>query len=272
MKSASDLLLHLTVETTGVRAGWRTNSQQTGVTPSNWQYQTVSHNTFHSKWILYSPLKAVLVHLYLNVNIHFMFWLCWIYLILYHSMFSLWKITFQQKSPFLSSLCLHCGWMMETQSLWTVRLNIHLQDGGSSGIRLFPNHQTATTALSCCLTAAMGLNRIPTLFMDRLAQHDMCAELEEETQCITLSTVNLRLSGLEVSLFPSVLNASSVCDQHTVSWKLTLMSTNNCLCTFMILQMKKWIDCGDFLIFNLWPASSQTFTEWFSKMDYVFKI
>ena len=47
---------------------------------------------------------------------------------------------------------------------------------------------------------AVGLHRTPTSFMDRHTQQDMCAELEEETQSITLITVNQRLSGLQVSL------------------------------------------------------------------------
>ncbi|KAI3376261.1 hypothetical protein L3Q82_016769, partial [Scortum barcoo] len=71
----------------------------------------------------------------------------------------------------------------------------------SSGIRLFPNYQAETTAMSCYLTASMGLNRIPTSSMDRPTQQDMCAELEEEIQFIILTTVNLSLSGLEVNLF-----------------------------------------------------------------------
>ncbi len=80
-------------------------------------------------------------------------------------------------------------------------LKIPLQDGGSTGIRLLPTNQTTPTAMSCYLAASMGLNRIPTSFMDRHTQQDMCAELEEEIQCITLTTVNLHLSGLEVGLF-----------------------------------------------------------------------
>ena len=60
------------------------------------------------------------------------------------------------------------------------------------------------TAMSCYLATAVGLNRIPTLLMDRHTQQDMCAELEEEIQCFTLITVNLSLSGLQVSLFLSL--------------------------------------------------------------------
>lgn len=123
--------------------------------------------------------------------------------------------------------------------------------------------------MSCYLAAATGLNRIPTSFMDRHTQQDISAELEEEIQCITLLTVNQSLSGLQVSLFLSVLlsrcfvftsvHPLSVCDQHTVSLKLTLILTNNWLCTFMLPQRKKCIDCGDLVIFPLSPASRQTF-------------
>ena len=87
MNTESDLLLHPTVETTGVRAETNIRSilQQTGVIPSNWQYHTVSHITFLSKWRLNGSL----------IN-----------------MFSFWKIIFQQNS---SSLCLHHGWVLQPQ-------------------------------------------------------------------------------------------------------------------------------------------------------------
>ena len=58
--------------------------------------------------------------------------------------------------------------------------------------------------MSSYLAAEVGLNRIPTLFMDRQTQQDICAELEEEIQSIPLIPVTLSLSGMQVSLFLSL--------------------------------------------------------------------
>uniref|UniRef100_A0A7N6BEX7 Ig-like domain-containing protein n=1 Tax=Anabas testudineus TaxID=64144 RepID=A0A7N6BEX7_ANATE len=104
-------------------------------------------------------------------------------------------------SSCVSNISTHLSGHFTPIKLIHVRLNIHLQDGGSTGIRLFPNCQTDSTDMSCYLVVTVALKRILTWFMDRHTQQDMCVELEEENQCFTLNTANQRLSGLEVSLF-----------------------------------------------------------------------
>uniref|UniRef100_A0A4W6EEH6 Ig-like domain-containing protein n=1 Tax=Lates calcarifer TaxID=8187 RepID=A0A4W6EEH6_LATCA len=82
---------------------------------------------------------------------------------------------------------------------YSLILNIHRQDGGSTGIRLFPNQQKGTTEYYGYLVAPMGLKRIPTSLMGQHTQHDTSAELEEDTLCSTLIIVNQSSSGLKVS-------------------------------------------------------------------------
>ena len=153
-------------------------------------------------------------------------------------------------------------------------LNIHLQDGGSSGIRLFPNCQTPT-ALSCYLVAPMGLNRIPTLFMDRRTQQDMCAELQEEIQCFTLGIVNLSSSGLEVGLFrlivsfslsPKPLNTGFI--SNGVYSLVLLLLHKGLLCYFYINQFPpKWNYTITFIITTHYLALNSSFINHCSNMN-----
>ena len=64
---------------------------------------------------------------------------------------------FQQTNPSLFWVCLHNGWVLEPQWLWTVMLKAHLKAGCSTGTRLFLNHHTTPTILSCYLVSAMEL-------------------------------------------------------------------------------------------------------------------
>ncbi|KAI9522175.1 hypothetical protein NQZ68_038811 [Dissostichus eleginoides] len=84
------------------------------------------------------------------------------------------------------------------------------------------------TAMSCYLAARMGLNRISSSLMDKHTQQDMCAEQEEEIQCITVGIVNLRLSGLEVNLNSAAsLTVSPDSVQHFTKTSVSLSCEGN---------------------------------------------
>jgi len=108
------------------------------------------------------------------------------------------KISLQQINPGLSSLCLRHG--LQPQSLWAVRLNTRLPDGGSTGTKLFLIDRKRTTSMSRCLVALIELRGTSALFVDKHRQQDMHAEPDEDTQSITPISVNPSLSRQKVSV------------------------------------------------------------------------
>ncbi|KAI9522173.1 hypothetical protein NQZ68_038809 [Dissostichus eleginoides] len=97
--------------------------------------------------------------------------------------------------------------------------------------------------MSCYLAARMGLNRISSSLMDKHTQQDICAEQEEEIQCITVGIVNIRLSGLEVNLNSAAsltvspdsvqhftkTSVSLSCEGNSTEWRVRMFSKSDYL-------------------------------------------